>query len=271
MSARILYPAAATLLVLAAALAALAQHNAGPAQALAPISLSPGACQIRTLAAGDTSGFGWSQPGFTGAELIIRSQDEFWRFWEQHTSLQSPPPEQPYVDFATHVVVAVVQGIQTTGGGPSITITDIQLDAANHPANVTIRIVDDERPGPLDALTNPYHIVVVRKACLPPGSSVTFLHVAPVPGTGVIRGTVWVPADATDWRGLPEATVRLWDSNGDLRTTLTGYDGSYRFLSLTPGTYVLDASNPPYYGDPATAGVMPDAAVLLDFYLSVGR
>ena len=227
-------------------------------------------CQARTLAIGETSGWGWNVPNFLGAELILRDQAAWWNFWEQHTSLNTPPALQPYVDFNSEVVVAVIQGIQNSGGGPSITITGVSPSSDLSSRSVVIRIVDDERPGPLDVITNPYHVVAVPRACLPPQAAVIFLHVAPTPGTAVIRGTLYVPANATDWRGLPDALVRLHTSNGEFRTTRTGEDGSYFFLDLAPSTYIVDANNPPYFGDPVTIQAAADSVNIWDFYLSVG-
>ena len=87
-----------------------------------------------------------------------------------------------------------------------------------------MRIVDDERPGPLDVITNPFHIVTVARECIPDGANVSFRHLAPRPDLGVVRGRVFVPTDAIDWRGLPGARVQLLSADGSSRFAPTGLD-----------------------------------------------
>jgi len=229
-------------------------------------------CEPITIAIGDMSGYGWNVPGFMGEDLLIRDGQTWAQFWAQHTSNIIPPPPLPPVDFSRYVVVAAIQGHQSSGGMPAIYITGIRHWPTPTPPNratATILIVDDERPGPLDVITNPFHIVMVPQACLPPNGSVTFQHRAPTAGTGVVRGHVFGrESNSTDWQPLLGATVRLGPSSGTVGpVTRTGMDGSYFFVNVAPQTYALSASYPGYQSQTVTVSVRPDMRTGYEFFL----
>lgn len=268
-------PKRLTVVLLVVAVAGVA--GAGPALTLNLAQLStvpaPAAnvCQPKTIALGDISGWNYNTPGFMGEDLIIRDNTAYQQFWMKHTAHIFPPPMAPYVDFSQQVVLGVVQGMQTTGGGPNIIITNIVSwpapTAVTRPT-VTVLVSDDERPGPLAIITNPYHIVVLPRACVPPNASVSFRHLAPQPGTSIVRGRVFAPANSVDWLPLEGAKVTLAASNAVApRVTTSGFDGSFFFIPVAPGNYILDADAPPYCGDAIGVGVPPNALIDREFYL----
>jgi hypothetical protein len=229
-------------------------------------------CEPITIAIGDMSGYGWDIPGFMGEDLLIRDGQTWAQFWAQHTSNIIPPPPLPPVDFSRYVVIAAIQGHQSTGGMAAIYITGIRHWPSPTPpdrAAATVMIVDDERPGMLDVITNPFHIVMVARACLPPNGSVTFRHQAPAAGTGIVRGHVFGrESNSTDWQPLFGATVRLGQAAGTPGSvTRTGLDGSYFFVNVAPETYVLSASFPGYQSQTVTITVRPDARTGHQFFL----
>lgn len=256
-----------TLLLLACP-AALAQLKGlhGP-----PAGDNSNVCAVQTLARGEVSGWGMSTPYFLGEYLVIRDSSSWQAFWVEHSSLNTPPPEPPYIDFSRQVVIAAIQGPQSTGGGPNISIVRAVRDPLPGPnvppGATTILIVDDERPGDRDNVSNAYHIVAVPSECVAADASVSFRHVAPVPGTGVLQGRVFVPADATPWRPIPGAVVRLYTSNSAPRISISGHDGSYFFVNVPPGLYLVDADSPPYYSDAVTVEIVADRLIERDFYL----
>lgn len=101
---------------------------------------------------------------------LIRSTKEWKEFWARHVSgsgFISPTPLPP-VDFDREMIVAVSSGEKATGGY-GIEITKIE---AVHPNRVLLITLVDSKP-PADAitsqaLTQPYHIVKLRRVDLQP-------------------------------------------------------------------------------------------------------
>lgn len=101
----------------------------------------------------------------------------------RHTQGIHPAPPIPRVDFRRETVLAVTLGFQTSGGGPGIEISSLDeiwnIDFENPmmiPRRVSmgIRVLvkDHREPGPLDVITNQYHIVRIRSNDI----SVIFQH-----------------------------------------------------------------------------------------------
>ncbi len=195
-------------------------------------------CQPITLLKGPMSGFGYQDPEFTGADLVILNAEEWQAFWNEHVALHDPPPPAPAIDFERHAVIAVVQGRQTSGGGPNIAILHLL------PPGDRVVVFDDERPGPLDVITNPFHIVLVDRRCLRPDPQ--FEHIAPRPGSAVLMGRVAGRLPGQDPRPLPGARVSLRspDAGRPPRLAYTGLDGSYFFVNVPPGAYGVKAEKP---------------------------
>jgi len=127
---------------------------------------------FETIAKGEISGYRQGDPAFAGGELLIASQAVWERFWAEHTAGQVPAPPLPEVKFPVENVLVALLGYQTTGGGPSIEITGIE-DPPDR--ETVIHVEEDRTPGPLDVITNPYHIVKTERVRW----SVTWLHEKP--------------------------------------------------------------------------------------------
>jgi hypothetical protein len=99
------------------------------------------------------------------AEKVIRTPAEWTALWREAHSIQVPPPAVPKVDFDKEMVIAVFMGQRPTGGY-AITIEDVVF--GDKEIRVTVR---EQSPPPdaltTQALTQPFHMVVVKKSALP--------------------------------------------------------------------------------------------------------
>jgi hypothetical protein len=161
------------------------------------------------------------------------------------------------------VVIVAVQGLQPTGGGPNISIVEVR------PAGpfAEVVIVDDKRPGPLPLVTNPFHIVAVCRESLPPQRSVAFLHLRPIPESGTVVGRVFEARPENQPTPLGGAHVVLLRPEEPPREAMTGGDGSYFFVNVPPGAYVLRAEHPDFEPAEVPIAVPPNAVVSRDFVL----
>jgi hypothetical protein len=262
-----------TLLALTLTLGALFCLAAQPPTTAAPAAtdsiadaLPPAVCEAIPLFKGDHSAWGRNLANFQGADLVVRTPQAWEAFWRKHTATITPAPPVPPVDFTAFLVVATIQGPQTSGGGPNTAILGLQYDGGF----VHIRVFDDRRPGPLDVITNPFHIVLVRRACLPPNASIVFEHVAPAPGTGVVIGHVLAQAPDANPRPLAGAHVCLRNPDDEslTRHTHTGLDGSFFFVDVPPRGYELAADAPGFAPLAVPLLVPPDALVGRDLLLT---
>ena len=112
---------------------------------------------VETIDEGEISFYRYGDPTFTGADLLITNQGTWEWFWRVHTSGIDPAPPLPEIDFETEMVIVAILGFQPSGGGPRIEILAADLDHDCGCLRVTVE--DDPSPGPLDVITNPYHIV----------------------------------------------------------------------------------------------------------------
>ncbi|MGD8454653.1 MAG: carboxypeptidase-like regulatory domain-containing protein [Phycisphaerae bacterium] len=215
---------------------------------------------IVTIAKGEHSHWGAEQPDFAGVDLLIRDPNGWVSFWRMHTGEPVPPPP---VDFARQVVVAVVQGWQPTGCGPNIAIVDVQPAEAF----VEITIVDDERPGDCDVVTNPFHVVAVSRELLRPRAAIAFKHMRPMPETGVVSGRVFAAPPEHEPMPLHGAHLVLRSVDGEPREAMSGQDGSYFFVNVPPGEYLVIAEHPDFEPVEAPAIVPPNARIVRDFFL----
>lgn len=128
---------------------------------------------FETIDKGETSYFGYGDPEFSGADMVIKDRRTWIWFWKKHTEGILPAPSLPVVDFKVDMVLVAILGYQTSGGGPGIEIASILENPSGPPPrpgkNLYVRVEENTQPGPLDLITNPFHIVKVRKAV-----SVTF-------------------------------------------------------------------------------------------------
>ena len=127
------------------------------------------AVSFDTLAQGTHSGIS------DAVEAVITSKEEWSSLWKKHTSKSSPPPELPDMPFDTDMIVYVFSG-QQGSGGHSVSIKSIEESSGS------LRVVYETTSPPPGAmctmaLTQPHHIVRLKKCDLP----VTFSCTAAAP------------------------------------------------------------------------------------------
>lgn len=97
--------------------------------------------------------------------LVIKTEDQWREVWEKLRFLRLPRPELPKIDFEKEMVVAVFMG-ECTSGGYSIEIINIIRTEEE-----IVVVVEEKEPLPESlrtmALTQPYHVVVVKRSPLP--------------------------------------------------------------------------------------------------------
>ncbi|MEX2456552.1 MAG: protease complex subunit PrcB family protein [Balneolaceae bacterium] len=106
---------------------------------------------------------GYSTSGSTSfeenQELIIETEEEFIDLWVDLHEQRSPAPDVPEIDFDNEIVIAVLMGVQNTGGY----FTTIEEVGVND--GVTGINVVETSPGEgctiTEALTMPYHIITI--------------------------------------------------------------------------------------------------------------
>lgn len=103
--------------------------------------------------------------GYTApSHMVIETEDQWREVWEQVHRFRRPRPELPGLDFEEKMVVAVFMG-QRSSGGYRIEITQI----TEKKKEIVVDVVQKEPPpGSIRtmALTQPYHMVVIKKSRL---------------------------------------------------------------------------------------------------------
>jgi len=131
---------------------------------------------FETIDKGEASYYRYGDPDFSGAEMVIKDWKTWAWFWKRHTQSIQPLPPIPKVDFRTEMVLVVILGYQTSGGGPSIEISSIEGIVNCNVCLTSVKriralVKENREPGPLDVITNPYHIIKVVRSI-----SVIFEH-----------------------------------------------------------------------------------------------
>ena len=137
-------------------------------------SATAAAVPFVTLDKGDVSYYRYNDSAFLGAEMIIRDAATWSSFWKKHSSGIQPAPPSPKVDFKTDMVVVAMLGYQASGSGHTIeieSVDDLIPISKSATKNYKITVVEKENTVPPDTITNPYHIIKIRKA-----NSVIFEH-----------------------------------------------------------------------------------------------
>ena len=129
---------------------------------------------FETIDIGEISYYRYGDANFSGADLGRGNQVAWDKFWSRHTAGEDPLPPLPKIDFRKDMVFATILGHQTSGGGPRIRM--LAIDTGHGCQCLQILIQDDETPGPLDVITNPFHIVKYRRGDV---GSVIFEHQTP--------------------------------------------------------------------------------------------
>jgi hypothetical protein len=139
---------------------------AGCATAI-PVQPAPAAHKIAVETVDKGIGGAYSEPG-TDTQLVwpqirvIADQGEFTSFWESLHRNLTPIPPLPAVDFVRHDVIAVVDMVRPSGGY-GIEVQEV-LEGMDGIWLTIIRRKPGEGCLTTQSLTQPYHLVAVRKS-----------------------------------------------------------------------------------------------------------
>lgn len=128
---------------------------------------------FETVDKGDSSYYRYDDLSFKGTDMLIKNKRTWEHFWKQHTSGILPQPPLPDINFAQEMVIVTILGTQETGG-PSTQV--LRVNRTRRSKCLHILIEDDETPGQLTVITNPYHIIKLRKIH---ARSIVFEHQKP--------------------------------------------------------------------------------------------
>lgn len=96
------------------------------------------------------------------ARTVVKDRKAWSKLWRRVHARRRPLPEPPQIDFETQMVLAVFLGIKRTGG------YDVRIVRVVESGRRLEVFVKSSSPAPGDivtqALTAPYHIVVVPKS-----------------------------------------------------------------------------------------------------------
>lgn len=96
---------------------------------------------------------------------IFRNQDDFTAFWELIYGNDPAAKNPPVIPFARDQVVAVISGVKSTGGY-EIYIRDVIETPEERVIEIVSRIPGEDCQV-TEALTNPFHIIRVKKTDKP--------------------------------------------------------------------------------------------------------
>ncbi len=104
--------------------------------------------------------------GYTeAARLVIKTEDRWKEVWGKVHLLRLPQQELPKIDFQKEMVIAVFMGERKSGG------YEIEIRKIIKTEKEIAVEVEEEEPSPESlqsmAITQPYHIVVVKSSPLP--------------------------------------------------------------------------------------------------------
>jgi len=117
---------------------------------------------FRTL---DTSVNGPTDVLLQRKNYIFREEDDYYAFWELLHGNDPSAKRAPLVSFARDHVVAVMSGVKSSGGY-DIYVKDI-IEATDERIIEVVVVSPEAGCATTQALTNPYHIVVVKKTDKP--------------------------------------------------------------------------------------------------------
>ncbi len=111
---------------------------------------------FETVDKGEHSGIDWEET------IVVNDWDTWKQVWQLHTSYIMPPPPIPEIDFTNHTVVGVWVSWRPSNNHHA-TITAINFDPCEDLVIVDYVYTPYEACGPLDVMTDPFHIVVTPK------------------------------------------------------------------------------------------------------------
>jgi len=127
---------------------------------------------FETIDQGEMSYYRYGDAKFAGADLIIKDRQTWAWFWTRQTAGIQPVPDLPEIKFSQEMVIVTLLGYQTSGGGAKIEVREVNRAEGR----LQIIVSDNETPGPLDVITNPFHIVKLKRV---PALSIVFEHQEP--------------------------------------------------------------------------------------------
>ncbi len=94
-------------------------------------------------------------------QIVVTNETQWTELWKKHSGQVQPSKPAPKINFNQESVIFVSLG-QKKSGGYSVEITDVQIVDGKPEIKVRTR---SPKPGgmQLQALTNPFHIVAVRR------------------------------------------------------------------------------------------------------------
>ncbi len=99
------------------------------------------------------------------ARLVIKTEDRWKEVWRKVHLLRVPKPELPEIDFQEEMIIAVFMGDRKSGG------YEIEIREIIKTEKEIVVQVEEKEPSPESlrtmALTQPYHIIVVKSSLLP--------------------------------------------------------------------------------------------------------
>jgi hypothetical protein len=99
------------------------------------------------------------------SQRVVRTQAEWDKLWAQVHANEVPPPAAPKIDWSREMVLAVFMGERSTGGY-RIAFRGLKVGEKEIVAEV-----EETAPPPdaiaIQSLTQPYHLVVVKRSDLP--------------------------------------------------------------------------------------------------------
>jgi hypothetical protein len=112
----------------------------------------PVVIEFTTIEAGTLSGV--TEP----MDLLVKGESEWEYLWDLTHRNLVPKPEVPKIDFEKEMVLATLMG-ERNSSGYKIEIYDIGLEDKI----IKVKVKNYETPGNLTIMTQPYHIVKIRR------------------------------------------------------------------------------------------------------------
>jgi len=99
------------------------------------------------------------------SKSVISTEDQWKEIWDKMFRYLLPEPELPKIDFEKEMILAAFMGERRTGG------YEIRIKRVRKTDKEIIAYIEERKPDPESfrtmALTQPYHVVVIKKYSLP--------------------------------------------------------------------------------------------------------
>jgi hypothetical protein len=112
-----------------------------------------------TFAEGSWGDYRYGDSSYTGEYMVIRDQSAWASFWYNHTSDRLPQPPVPTnISWESQMVLVALQGFVRNCCASYVKFFHMQLEGDTLYAHVE----NVHRDGMMQAVTNPYHIIVLE-------------------------------------------------------------------------------------------------------------